>query len=1128
MVSIVDLRSSQGSSFVLKTSVSAEGLRTSLELTREEMISKSAEVNPEEELTIHGPIPPQVMGTPDTPERDVVPVNVSPIPVKKWYQIDFNPAAFCKRVFQSVYSEPLTRSDSSSQKTYITGRKESISPPSIQEPIVDLHVQRREAATFVTRIIGFPTPVVSWYKDGKPLSPSKHVKLAENSPYFSLTLVNTGSTDNGFYTCTARNSGGEVSCKAKLTVERDSGGWKHEVRKCSALVKRKRRSLQSLYKIHEEIGRGSFGVVNRVTSRESGKSFAGKFLPMRSGSRSRALNERDLLARVSHPRVACLLDSFCSRQTLVLLTELCSSHTLLDHLLSKALVKESKVGTYIQQVLEGIEHIHSQNILHLDINPSNILMTLEKEEVKICDFGLSQNIDPSRQQYSKYGMPEFVAPEIASQAPVTKGTDIWSLGVLSYLCLTCHCPFSGESDCAILLRVCEGQLSWDTPDVTSRGPLAQDFLHRTLQSEPRLRPTASECLSHEWFQRLHEDNEATDINTKNLTAFISKNRQQRSLTCYGAALVQKTIAEILASTPQETSLVGPRTQQNLDSPSLSSGSSSEYDEIETWATPLSTSLPLNLYKDQDSRCLETENLGPEFSEERYTSEVVCLEKQLEEEPELTSQLRRGDSTSSLCTDDEGSTGGKVSRESLIKSTFYSSSEELSPLSARRMLLQQKKRTKRLERSRVRLRSGFSSGLGEPLLEDMEGSAEEDTGGSQRRGSSQSSAPLTKSCSFDSDPVPYSTVHRQRRSRSLGEYSRRTPSTSELRKSGVEVDVTDTFSSQECLGQDRKNNERVEQSADTISDSHSAIELKEISPKNDKDCMAELVTKKAVEIDVLQLTAGNSTEVGLFEDVQEMTDSVFSPKRFDEGMDCHAVQTGLQEKTEEMGHLQSDIKVHSLLKPMFVESTTPVSVVQDVSELLGSQYGLKLMERPRSMDLLFKALETLEKENRAHFPKIHKSRSDEGIHKPSDLALLAPEPTKRAHSAVCGLSASEEPCGVTSVPSKELDIADITAEIVIKKADSSQELFLNTPHDEELCDSIANVQYSPPEPEVKASGSELDGMVESAEEVYPGLLDDKMSCDYLASSQNSITHLFNRGLEEACGGADAYAGLLSTF
>lgn len=48
-----------------------------------------------------------------------------------------------------------------------------------------------------------------------------------------------------------------------------------------------------------------------------------------------------------------------------------------------------------------------------------------REDIKICDFGFAQKITPSEPQYSKYGSPEFVSPEIIEQTPVSEASDIW-------------------------------------------------------------------------------------------------------------------------------------------------------------------------------------------------------------------------------------------------------------------------------------------------------------------------------------------------------------------------------------------------------------------------------------------------------------------------------------------------------------------------------------------------------------------------------------------------------------------------------------------------------------------------------------------------------------------------------
>lgn len=81
-------------------------------------------------------------------------------------------------------------------------------------------------------------------------------------------------------------------------------------------------ALFNIYLAFFWITRGTFGVVKKVTHRASGECFAAKFLPLRSSTRTRAFQERDLLSRLAHRRLACLLDFFSTRRTLVLVVEL--------------------------------------------------------------------------------------------------------------------------------------------------------------------------------------------------------------------------------------------------------------------------------------------------------------------------------------------------------------------------------------------------------------------------------------------------------------------------------------------------------------------------------------------------------------------------------------------------------------------------------------------------------------------------------------------------------------------------------------------------------------------------------------------------------------------------------------
>nr|XP_054960570.1 obscurin isoform X1 [Pan paniscus] len=485
------------------------------------------------------------------------------------------PGAGTGELLWDVHSHVVTET---TQRTYTYQAIDTHTarPPSMQVTIEDVQAQTGGTAQFEAIIEGDPQPSVTWYKDSVQLVDSTRLSQQQEGTTYSLVLRHVASKDAGVYTCLAQNAGGQVLCKAELLVlggdnELDSEKQNH------------RRKLHSFYEVKEEIGRGVFGFVKRVQHKGNKILCAAKFIPLRSRTRAQAYRERDILAALSHPLVTGLLDQFETRKTLILILELCSSEELLDRLFRKGVVTEAEVKVYIQQLVEGLHYLHSHGVLHLDIKPSNILMVHPaREDIKICDFGFAQNITPAELQFSQYGSPEFVSPEIIQQNPVSEASDIWAMGVISYLSLTCSSPFAGESDRATLLNVLEGRVSWSSPMAAHLSEDAKDFIKATLQRAPQARPSAAQCLSHPWFLKSVPAEEAHFINTKQLKFLLARSRWQRSLMSYKSILVMRSIPELLQGPPDSPSL-GVARHLCRDTGGSSSSSSSSDNELAPFA-----------------------------------------------------------------------------------------------------------------------------------------------------------------------------------------------------------------------------------------------------------------------------------------------------------------------------------------------------------------------------------------------------------------------------------------------------------------------------------------------------------------------------------------------------------------
>nr|DBA25321.1 TPA: hypothetical protein GDO54_012866 [Pyxicephalus adspersus] len=462
-------------------------------------------------------------------------------------------------------------------------------PPYMQVTIEDVHANCGETAQFDAVIDGSPPLTVTWYKDNTLLKDSERIQQVRDGRKYSLVIQDTERADGAVYTCVARNGGGEVSCKAELVMLEDG---KEEDTK----IIHKRRKLKSFFEVKEEIGRGSFGFVKRVVHKGNGVPCAAKFIPLRSKTRQQAYRERDILSEVSHERITLLLDAFETKKTLILIMEICCGEELLDRLFRKHVITEKEVKLYIKQLLEAVAYLHEKNILHLDIKPSNILMVhTNKEDIKLCDFGFAQKIIASEFQYIKYGSPEFVSPEIAAQAPVSKSSDIWPVGVISYLCLVSASPFAGQNDRETLMNVQQGKISWSCPFFTQLSATAQDFMKQTIQMSPDARPSATHCLQHKWFVESSSPEDTQPVSSKNLRFLVARSRWQRSLMCYKSILVMRSIPELLNGKQESTSLGVPRHLVECSSSSSSSGSSSDNEsDISPTSRDCNPSLELHL------------------------------------------------------------------------------------------------------------------------------------------------------------------------------------------------------------------------------------------------------------------------------------------------------------------------------------------------------------------------------------------------------------------------------------------------------------------------------------------------------------------------------------------------------
>ncbi|CAD5117506.1 DgyrCDS6275 [Dimorphilus gyrociliatus] len=178
----------------------------------------------------------------------------------------------------------------------------------------------------------------------------------------------------------------------------------------------------------------------------------------------------------------------------------------LDLLLSLSLSLCLSVYLYqfISLLLPHSIYPHSSPNLGLLIQqPANILLMgpPPSHDIRLCDFGLAQLLEENIEQYQLAGTTDYMAPEVINFESLTTKSDIWSVGVLTYVLLSGMSPFNFENGDDQNVRLNITKCNYDFNDYFDNIPEAAiEFIKSVLVLLHRDRPTAKECLKDVWFE----------------------------------------------------------------------------------------------------------------------------------------------------------------------------------------------------------------------------------------------------------------------------------------------------------------------------------------------------------------------------------------------------------------------------------------------------------------------------------------------------------------------------------------------------------------------------------------------------------------------------------------------------
>ncbi|HEX2313378.1 MAG TPA: protein kinase [Thermomonospora sp.] len=259
--------------------------------------------------------------------------------------------------------------------------------------------------------------------------------------------------------------------------------------------------LDSRYRLRERLATGGMGEVWRGVDELLNRPVAVKLLRQEHVSdehaRARFRAEARYAAALQHGGIAQVYDYGEHDERAYLVMELVSGEPLSRILARSGGLAPETTMDVVAQAARALQVAHTAGIIHRDVKPGNLMVSADGT-VKITDFGIArgQNAGTLTQTGMVMGTAHYVSPEQASGRPITPATDLYSLGVVAYECLTGSPPFDAEQPVAIALK----HVREAPPELPAEVPEAvRALVGVLLAKDPERRPASAQEVADEAF-----------------------------------------------------------------------------------------------------------------------------------------------------------------------------------------------------------------------------------------------------------------------------------------------------------------------------------------------------------------------------------------------------------------------------------------------------------------------------------------------------------------------------------------------------------------------------------------------------------------------------------------------------
>jgi len=281
--------------------------------------------------------------------------------------------------------------------------------------------------------------------------------------------------------------------------------WINALRKAARTGK-----IEDVYNMKKKIGRGQFSVVHIAEHKESGEMVAVKNinkLKLDAREKEAIQNEIAICQLVSHPNVIRLKETFETQRSMYLVMPLLEGD-LFSHLKEKRRLDENISKRITWRLLDALKYLHALGIVHRDLKPENILMkdpNKDPSNIVIADFGLSKFAMPHERLQLACGTVAYVAPEVLRLRGYDKSCDLWSVGIILYLCLRGRLPFDAPQKKDIIKMTLSRPANLADPYWRKISNPPKNLISKLLKKNPDNRIDLETAMTHVWFDDVREE-----------------------------------------------------------------------------------------------------------------------------------------------------------------------------------------------------------------------------------------------------------------------------------------------------------------------------------------------------------------------------------------------------------------------------------------------------------------------------------------------------------------------------------------------------------------------------------------------------------------------------------------------